>query len=478
MKTWSVMGIAACAALWSMADVQFFVTAADKSKLFEASALPLKDRKVQQVADGAIVYPIDPARRFQTIDGFGPAVTGSSCYNLLKMKPEERAKLLKHCFSVKDGMGWSYIRVSIGCSDFSLDEYTYCDKPGIENFALTKYETDELFPILREILAINPKVKILASPWTCPKWMKVKDLKTLEPIDSWTGGHLNPKYYQDYATYFVKYVQAMEKAGFPLDTITIQNEPLNHLNSASLVMGWDEQRDFIKQALGPAFKKANIKTKILVFDHNYNYDKIEAQQDYVLKLYADKDAAKYVEGSAWHAYMGNKDELFRIQKGAPDKGIYFTEYSSGKWSYPFAKDLMWSIRELGIGTVNRWCKNVIVWNYVLDEKHRPFRPKGCSTGIGVVQIDSSNYSDYTYESHYYILSHLSKAMEQGSVRVFAPESVTPGVYGTVAINPDGSFGAVFSNENDEPKELTVVDGKNTFTCTLPPKSIATARWKD
>jgi len=161
-------------------------------------------------------------------------------------------------------MGYSYIRISIGASDFSLSEYTYCDNQGIENFALQSEDKNYVIPVLKEILAINPNVKILASPWTCPKWMKVNNLTEKKPFDSWTSGQLNPDYYQDYATYFVKYIQAMKAEGINIASMTIQNEPLNRGNSVSLYMTVARASEtFIKTALGPAFRNAGINTKII-----------------------------------------------------------------------------------------------------------------------------------------------------------------------------------------------------------------------
>lgn len=154
-------------------------------------------------------------------------ITGSTCYNLLLMKPADRHAFLTETFSDKDGFGFSYIRISIGCSDFSLSEYTCCDTKGIENFALQSEEKDYILPILKEILAINPSIKVIAAPWTCPKWMKVKSLTDRTPLDSWTNGQLNPDYYQDYATYFVKWIQAFKAEGIDIYAVTPQNEPLN-----------------------------------------------------------------------------------------------------------------------------------------------------------------------------------------------------------------------------------------------------------
>ena len=175
---------------------------------------------------------LNPAEQYQTMDGFGAAITGSTCYNLLLMKPADRHAFLTETFSDKDGFGFSYIRISIGCSDFSLSEYTCCDTKGIENFALQSEEKDYILPILKEILAINPSIKVIAAPWTCPKWMKVKSLTDRTPLDSWTNGQLNPDYYQDYATYFVKWIQAFKAEGIDIYAVTPQNEPLNRGNSA------------------------------------------------------------------------------------------------------------------------------------------------------------------------------------------------------------------------------------------------------
>jgi len=325
---------------------------------------------------------LDPEHKSQQIDGFGAAFTGSTCYNLMKMPADKRNELLRETFDPVNGMGYSYIRISIGCSDFSLSEYTYCDTPGIENFALQEEEIKYIFPVLREILAINPSVKIMASPWTAPRWMKVNNLTELKPFNSWNDGQLNPKYYQDYAEYFVKYIQAMQKEGFTIESVTIQNEPLNRGNSASMFMTWQEQRDFIKTALGPKFRENNIKTKIVVYDHNYNYDSekpdTQDQGSYPLKIYADPEAAQYIDGAAYHAYGGDKSELLNIHNARPDKNLYFTEISIGLWGsgYQFGEDLMWNLREVGIGTLNNWSKAVIVWNFMLDDKHGLIVPEG------------------------------------------------------------------------------------------------------
>ena len=200
----------------TVSDVSVFVTTANRSQDFKKQSATFS--KKSNMSPSTI--KLEPAIRYQSIDGFGSAITGSTCYNLLKMKPEERSKFLKETFSTTEGMGQSYVRISIGCSDFSLSEYTCCDKPGLENFGLTSEETDYVIPILKEILAINPDLKIMGSPWTCPRWMKVNNLTERKAFNSWTSGQLNPAHYADYADYFVKWIQAFGQQGIKIFSVT------------------------------------------------------------------------------------------------------------------------------------------------------------------------------------------------------------------------------------------------------------------
>lgn len=460
-------------------EVTVYTTTSDKSQTMNPGTIPLLKAETN-TSENTIT--INPEIKYQEIDGFGAAITGSSCYNLLKMSVKERNDLLRETFDPAAGYGYSYIRISIGASDFSLDEYTYCDTPGIENFAIHEYDKRDLFPVLKEILAINPDVKIMASPWTCPKWMKVDNLIDRKPFDSWTSGQLNPDYYPDYATYFVKYLQSMKEEGFDIETITIQNEPLNRGNSASLYMTWQEQRDFIKNALGPAFEKNGIKTKIVAYDHNYNYDDNKPenadQQQYPLKIYEDADAAKYIDGAAYHAYGGDKSELLRVHKARPDKSLYFTEISIGMWGngYDFGDDLMWNMREVSIGTLNNYCSGIMVWNYMLDDKHGPDRPGGCSNCLGAIDIDSGDYSTLTKNSHYYEMAHLSKVIKPGAYRIHSEGNTPQGINYCAFVNPDGSYSLVLQNDTDNLAEITFKLNNKMFTHSVDAKSVSSYSW--
>lgn len=451
--------------------VEAYITTADRSMLFEKISFKLKTKQ-----DPKARIQLHPDENFQQIDGFGVAITGSTCYNLLKMTKENRAALLNETFHPVKGMGYSEIRIAIGCSDFSLDEYTCCDKPGIENFAIHELDKRDLFPVLREILAINPAIKILASPWTPPRWMKVNNLTDLQPFQSWTSGQLNPKYYQDYASYFVKFIQEMKKEGFVIDAVTIQNEPLNRGNSASLYMSWQEQAEFIKTALGPKFSQAGIKTKIVVFDHNYNYDNIPDQQGYPVNIYKDAEAAKYIDGAAYHAYGGEKEELMKVHNAFPDKNLYFTEMSIGSWNYSFDGDLMWSMREIGIGSLNNFCKIVLVWNFMLDENGAPNRPGGCTTCYGAVDISTKDYATLDRKSHFYLIGHLSKVILPNAVRIGTNNFKTQGLHYTAVKNPDGTYGMVLLNDSQNTIKITIADPKQEFECSIPSKSVVSCKW--
>ena len=414
---------------------------------------------------------------FQEVDGFGLAITQASCYNLLLMPQEARDAFLTELFSREKGLGSSLIRVCIGGSDFSMDEFTWCDVPGMENFAVHPLDEEWLFPVLDQIFKINPAVKIIASPWSCPRWMKVSDKGGF--YDKWTGGRLNPAHYQDYADYFVRWIQEMERRGYPIYAVTLQNEPLNAGNSMSLYMTWEEQRDFIKQAVGPAFRAAGLKTKILLFDHNYNYDGIASQQDYPIRILQDAEAAQYVAGSAWHDYEGKVTTLDKVHAAFPDKEIYFTEASIGTWNYKsFDVRLIEDFRDIFLGTLGRYGKGVTLWNLMLDDQGKPYRPGGCSTCFGAVTLSSADHKTITRNSHYYDVAHCSKVLQPGAVRLGTKGYETSGLTYQWYRNPDGSQALLLLNEGSTDAMVNFVTSKHSISCKVPAKAIQSIRWEE
>ena len=420
--------------------------------------------------------------RFQSIDGFGLAITQASCYNLLKMSTNDRSALLKELFSPTEGAGSSLIRVCIGGSDFSMDEYTWCDTKGMEHFAIHPSEEQYLFPILDEIYRINPDVRIIGSPWSCPRWMKMK-VDSGAAFDSWTSGRLNPVYYADYAAYFVKWIQAMEQRGYKIMGVTLQNEPLNHGNSMSLYMPWDDQMEFLK-VVGPAFEAAGLsQVKIMLFDHNYNYDNQEDQRRYPLKVYSDPVAARYAAGSAWHNYGGSVSELDAIHTAAPDKGIWFTEASIGEWNYKshgFGGQFQEDFREIVMGTLKRYGKGITLWNMMLDDEGKPYRPGGCSTCYGAVSVSHSTYalSSVDRKSHWYDVLHTSAVIKPGAVRVGTKGYTASGVTYLAFSNPDASTGVIFLNESSQDQQFVFASSERSVSVKVPAKSVVSAIWKE
>ena len=336
-----------------------------------------------------------------------------------------------------------------------------------------------LFPVLDEIFAINPDVQIIASPWSAPLWMKVgEDGRT--PHNQWFAGHLGEAYYQDYAKYFVRWIQEMERRGYPIMAVTLQNEPLNRGNSMSTYMSWQEQSNFIKWAIGPAFAAADLKTKVLVFDHNYSYDGNSGQQDYPVHIFEDPEAGRYVQGSAWHNYGGNVSVLDGVHARFPDKEIYFTEASIGTWNYSFEDCLINDFRDVFLGTLGRWGKGVTLWNLMLDYQGKPFRPRGCSTCYGAVSIDASDYSlnSVVRNSHYYDVAHCSKVLQPGAVRLGTSGYSAAGLTYQLYRNPDGSYAALILNETGSDALLNFVTDNYAVACRIPARAVQSVTWSE
>lgn len=456
-------------------DVIAWVTTADKGHLFEAEGFDFG----QAGSMSPYVVNIDSSDRYQTVDGFGAAITGATAYNLMQMSQEDRTSFLENVFSMENGVGSSLVRISIGASDFPATgtEFTWCDTEGPEddplsNFAPHDDDTRYLIPVLKEIYAINPDVKIIGTPWSAPLWMKESE--------SWTSASLREDCYQVYAQYFVKWIQYMEGQGFDIYAVTPQNEPLNRGNSMSMYMGWQQERDFISQGLGPAFEAAGIDTKILAYDHNYNYDDVSGQQGYPLHIFGDEDASRYVAGSAWHNYGGDVSELDQIVYEYPDKEVYFTEASIGEWNYTFEDCLLNDFESIFIGTLSRMGKGVTLWNLMLDDNQGPYSPASgsCKTCYGAVDISSSDYKTLDYRTHYYQIAHASRVIRPGAVRLGTSGFEAEGISYLAFANPDGSIGVIIVSKASEDQSLVFSTGSRTVRYVVPAKSLVSLLWQE
>lgn len=291
-----------------------YITTFDQEKLLAESEITNSEA---QNAEQLPVIKIDAEKTYQTMDGFGYTLTGGSAMHIHQMSDEARQDLLQELFARDtNSIGVSYLRISIGASDLDAQPFSYNDlaegetDKNLEHFSLAN-DTLHLIPVLKEIIKIQPHIKILGSPWSPPKWMKTNN--------DTRGGSLKEEFYDSYANYFVKYIETMNAEGITIDAITVQNEPLHPGNNPSLLMEAEQQKDFVKNHLGPIFEENNIETKIIVYDHNAD------RPDYPITILNDSVAAKYIDGSAFHLYGGEVDAISKVHEAHPDKNLYFTE---------------------------------------------------------------------------------------------------------------------------------------------------------
>jgi glucosylceramidase len=389
------------------AQVELWLTSPEEAARFEKQNVNLSFTDAAQTQS---TIEVDENQTYQTIDGFGFCLTGGSASHLKQMSPGARTALLTELFSTEGtNIGASYLRLTIGASDLNERVYSYDDLPPAQTDPdLTKFsiapDRQEVLPVLKEILAINPKLGLMASPWSPPAWMKTNH--------DTVGGRLDPKFYPSYAKYFVKYIKEMEAEGIRIDAITVQNEPLNPKNNPSLFMPATEQAEFIKHHLGPAFEAATIKTKILLYDHNADHP------DYPLSILQDFEASRFVDGSAFHLYRGSIDALAKVHDAFPNKNLYFTE----QWvSAPgnLRGDLDWHTQMLIIGATRNWCRTVLEWNLGSNPSLTPYTDRGgCTLCLGAVTIDGDRV---IRNPAYYIIAHAAKFVRPGSVRIASNE---------------------------------------------------------
>lgn len=438
--------------------VAFYLTKADQTVLFQKQPASLEFR------NGANGYPditVDTTTTYQSVDGFGFTLTDGSAQLIDGLPASMQTALLNELFGKgENDISISYLRLSIGASDLSASVYTYDDMPtgqtdvNLDHFDL-RQDISKVIPVMKKILAINPAIKILGSPWTAPVWMKDNENSV--------GGSLQPQYYSVYANYFVKYIEAMKAEGIAIDAITPQNEPLHGGNNPSMVMTATQQADFIKNHLGPAFQNAGLNTKIIIWDHNAD------NPGYPLTVLGDADARQYIDGSAFHLYNGDISALSTVHDAYPNKNLYFTEqYTPSNGS--FAGDLRWHLKNVIIGSMRNWSRNALEWNLASDPNFSIHTPGGCTTCKGGINI----ISGYTRNVGYYIVAHASKFVVPGSVRVASNNAGS--IYNAAFVRPDGKKVLVVINDNDSQQSFNIVFKGQRATVTLQGGAAGTFVW--
>ncbi|MGF2411004.1 MAG: glycoside hydrolase family 30 protein [Ferruginibacter sp.] len=442
----------------SNTDVSFWVTKADQTILLQKQSGLLA---FGSAGSSSQVITLDSTQTFQTVDGFGYTLTGGSAALINALPAAEKSSLLNELFGTGgNSIGVSYLRVSLGASDLSASVFSYDDMPAgqsdinLTNFSLSK-DTVDVIPILKQILAINPAIKIMASPWSAPVWMKDNGNSM--------GGGLQTQYYNVYAKYFVKYIQAMQAKGITIDAVTIQNEPQHGGNNPSMVMSAAEQASFVKTELGPVFQAAAIKTKIIVWDHNCD------NANYPITVLNDAAAKQYINGSAFHLYGGDISALSVVHSAHPDKSLYFTEQWTSSTG-AFDGDFKWHIKNVVIGAMNNWSKTALEWNLANDGGFNPHTPGGCTQCKGALTLDGT----ITRNVAYYIIAQASKFIPPGSVRI---ASVTTGSLSNVAFKtPAGKTVVLVLNDGTSAQTVSIKSGTRIITSVLPGGAAATYLW--
>ncbi len=441
---------------------KWWLTRADRSALYTAQ--PENLAEVIAAPENTPCIEVDANQKYQTMDGFGFALTGGSAVHIAAMTPAARATLLRELFTTEGGgIGISYLRVSIGASDLNDHVFSYDDlPPGQTDPRLAKFSLDpdrgSVIPVLKEILALAPHIKILASPWSAPTWMK-----TNQKVK---GGQLLPKYYSAYAKYLVKYLQSMQAEGIRIDALTIQNEPLNDGNTPSMQMFALDQALFIKKHLGPALKAAKLDTKIILFDHNCDHP------EYAISILQDPQANRYVDGSGFHHYAGELKAMSTVHEAFPAKHLYFTEQMVIERPGSKTIDIQHQVSRLIVGTTRNWSRNVLLWNLAADPNNDPHtNDGGCSICQGAITIDGDKV---TRNIAYYTIAHASQWVRPESVRIASTE--VKGLPNAAFLTPDGRTVLIVTNQNAEEQTVEVRVKGHRYLVPLPGRAAATCVW--
>ena len=412
---------------------------------------------------------VDPSQRYQTMVGFGAAITDASAELIQRrLQPRERDALLQELFGRNDGsVGFSFVRLTIGASDFSRTHVTYDDVPvgtrddAQARFSIASARTD-LLPLVRRARAINPQLTIMATPWSAPAWMKSSG--------SLITGTLETNSYPAFAEYLRRYVDAFAREGVPIALLTVQNEPHNEPKDyPGMRLSPAQRATFIGAHLGPLFAARGIRARILDWDHNW--DEPQSPMD-VLR---DSVARRFVSGVAWHCYAGDVSAQSRVHEAFPDKDAYFTECAGGAWAPDFGDNLRWNVKTLVIGATRHWARGVALWNLALDTHHGPHLG-GCNDCRGVLTIDSAS-GRVTRNEEYYALAHASRFVRPGAVRIASTSGVDD--LDTVAFrnSDDGSTALLVVNGASVARSLIIAVGERAFRAISPPGAVTTYVWQ-
>ncbi|TDV56558.1 ricin-type beta-trefoil lectin domain protein [Actinophytocola oryzae] len=404
------------------------------------------------------VITVNPNSTYQSMVGFGASFTDAAAWNVFNSP--RRDEIMNALFNPSSGVGMSWLRQPIGATDFSRSFYTYDDgsaDPSLSRFSIA-HDNAYILPLVKQAKALNPKLSIMATPWSAPAWMKTNN--------NLIGGSLNDSQVGTYADYLVKFAQAYGAAGVPINYMSVQNEPnFSPPGYPGMLMSAGQQSNIINN-LAPKLRSAGLPAKLLGYDHNWD------NTSYAQTV--NNSAGSNVVGSAWHCYGGNPSGQSTVHNAQPSKEIFFTECSgtsSGDDASTFRDSLRWQGINLAIGATRNWARTVTIWNMALDANHGPVIGS-CGNCMGVVTTNGGNV---TYNAEYYVLGHLSKFVQPGAVRIDSTGYGEGGIQNVAFRNPDGTIVLVAVNSGGT-QNFQVSFGGQSFGYNLPGGAMATFTW--
>ena len=426
-----------------------------------AENLPLTPKNGTNDTELPAVF-FNPDIRFQTIEGFGGAFTESAAVTLGKMSTKNQRRFMSAYFDRNNGHGYSLCRSHINSCDFSLGNYAYTEKAGdvkLKHFSI-KRDKKALIPMIQTARALAGKdFKLFSSPWSPPAWMKTTGMMN-------KGGKLKPEYRAAWAEYYARYIREYEKEGVKIWGVTVQNEPMATQTWDSCIYNAQEERDFVRDHLGPTLERAGLgHVKIIIWDHNRDLLVYRASV-----AYGDPEASKYIWGTGFHWYVNDKFENVQFHHDAwPDKKLLFTEGCqeggphTGEW--PLGERYARSI----IQDLNKWAVGWVDWNLLLDETGGPNHVGNmCSAPI----IADTRHDELLFQSSYYYIGHFSRYIKPGAQRILC-STTRDDLEATAFINPGGSIAVVVMNRTELPFKFLLHNERWTAPTIAPPRSIAT-----
>ena len=431
------------------------------ARLTEQAPLSAFDRAQPRGAGMASVW-VDPTRRFQALEGFGAAFTEAAAVTWFKLGPAQRDAVLRDCFDPERGHGYTLCRVHMNSCDFALGNYAHADTPGdidLRGFTIDR-DRQALLPFIQAAQHVaGAPIKLLVSPWSPPAWMKSNGQMN-------HGGTLLPQYAAAWARCYVRFIEEYQREGVPVWGVSVQNEPAATQRWDSCLYSAEEERDFVRDHLGPALAQAGLgHVKIVIWDHNR-----DLMVERASVAYADPEAARYIWGTGFHWYGEDHfDHVQLVHDAWPDKQLLFTEGCQEGGPHPGSWELGERYARSMINDLNRWTVGWIDWNLLLDQTGGPNHVGNlCSAPLLADTLSNA----LLHQSSYFYIGHFARFVKPGARRVLCA-ATTQNLEATAFVNPDGSVATVVMNRTEASIDFALRCGDDTVQAELPPRSIMT-----